>query len=86
MYTVIGKHFLHGVNMSGEPYEYFRVYCTVSPSSDELRAGFEGLKTKAFNFSSKLFNSTSVGDTFNEPLFNEARLDKDRCVQYLVKE
>lgn len=85
MYTVIGKHFLHGVTMNGEPYEYFRVYCTVDPSDDEARSGFEGLKTKAFNFSSQLFNQISLGTTFVQPLVNEARLDKDRLVCYLAK-
>lgn len=85
-YTIIGKHDLHGVTINGEPYQYFRIYCTVSPTSDEVNSGFEGLKTKAFNFSRKLFNEVVVGETFNEPLFNDARLDKDRCVQYLVKD
>lgn len=85
MYTVIGKVFLHGVTGSGEPYEYYRVYCTVTPSSDEVRSGFEGLKTKAFNFSPGLFNQIQVGVTFEQPLFNEARLDKDRLVCYLIQ-
>ncbi len=85
-YTIIGKIYLHGVTVNGEPYEYFRVYCTVSPTSDEVKMGFEGLKTKAFNFSRKLFETVVIGETFLEPLFNDARLDKDRCVQYLVKD
>ena len=86
MFTIIGKHFLHGVTVNGEPYEYYRVYCTVDPSQDELRAGFEGLKTKAFNFHPSLFNEVELGDTFIEPLFNEARLDKDRLVRYLINQ
>lgn len=86
MYTIIGKHFLHGVTINGEPYSYYRVYCTVSPTSDEVKAGFEGLKTKAFNFGMNLYNQVSIGEIFTEPLFNDARLDKDRCVQYLIKD
>lgn len=86
MYTIIGKHYLHGVYSSGEPYDFFRVYCTVSPSEEEVRNGFEGLKTKAFNFNPNLFKTVSIGEIFNEPLFNDARFDRDRCVQYLVKD
>ncbi len=85
MYTIIGKIFLHGVTVNGEPYEYYRVYCTVSPTSDEVKSGFEGLKTKAFNFHLDIFNEVQLGETFVEPLFNDARLDKDKCVRYLIK-
>lgn len=85
-FTIIGKYFMHGITANGEPYEYYRVYCSVSPTSDEVNAGFEGLKTKAFNFSPALFKTVHIGETFNEPLFNDARLDKDKCVRYLLKD
>lgn len=85
MYTIIGKHFLHGVTMNGEPYEFYRVYCTVSPSDEEARSGFEGLKTKAFNFSNSLFNEVSLGDTFSQALVNDAKAERDRLVCYLIK-
>lgn len=86
MFTIVGKYFLHGVYQTGEPYEFYRIYCTVFPSDDEKSHGFEGLKTKAFNFSRDLFYKVVVGDSFIEPLFNDARMERDKVVRYLVKE
>ena len=85
MFTVIGKYLLVGVDQNGNSYKYHRVYCTLSPSDEELRNGFEGLKTKAFNFSPSLFNEVEVGEQFKEPLFNDARTERDKCVRYLIR-